>query len=191
MAKSVKGHKKLKIVLCIIIPVIILGWLFLFTERRIYLEDLYGPPEVKEENGRITFSFPITDGGISIHGGKSEDVIYDYDNGIRYKYYIYNLNATRHDTYFRKGMFEDWFFILEPDGREYQSLHYPEEKHTREEYEKSYGLMKVRYLRVYFPKKDGTYELLWELENADEIIKQTGAEINEDPSFYVFHRGDR
>ena len=47
MAKSVKGHKKFKIVLCIIIPVIIFGLLFLFTERRIYLEDLYGPPEVK------------------------------------------------------------------------------------------------------------------------------------------------
>lgn len=161
-------------------------YIFLFMPRRIDYRDMYAPPEVKEEDGKIHFYYSLTTGTMKYGGGISKAVIYDYENGIRYYYHYVKIETTRWSQWFQKGKEVDPYFVIFPNGRETRLGQLDPDRTilTREQYEKDTYLLEPCYLRVYFVNSDGTKVILWEHPEMDEIIKKYEGSFPDDPALF-------
>lgn len=181
---TVSKPKKSVVVISIILAVLLflLIYSYLFGMTAMYYDDI--EITYTEENGNTCFEYMLTDKGGFTSGGLSLiPVVYDYDYGVRYHYYCFNVAASRWDSWFHPAKTSIYDFILDEDGNEIHSGK-ETDHYTKEELRENPGLMAIRYIRVYYLNPDGTLVLLWEHPDAELIIERTQTEI-ESPEYYL------
>lgn len=181
---TVSKQKKRVVIVSIILAVLLFLFIYnyLFGMTSMYYDDI--EITYTEKDGNIYFEYMLTDkGGFSSGGLSLIPVVYDYDYGIRYHYYCFDVAASRWNIWFYPAKTSIQDFILDEDGNEIHSGK-ETDHYTKEELLEHPGLMDIRYIRVYYLNPDGTLVLLWEHPDAELIIERTQAEI-ESPEYYL------
>lgn len=157
---------------------IIAGGFYLFGGHYVGTDEMYDEIQVINQDDRILFSYPMTRGGAISHRSEtSKPVLYDYENGVQYKYQYLRITAQRFHLYFNKGTLINNDFILDQTGHE---VHTGISKFDPTiDYYENPQLMATRYLRVYYENPDGSLVLVWEHPQAKEIEERIGTPIKE------------
>ncbi|MBQ6905774.1 MAG: hypothetical protein IJN75_02025 [Clostridia bacterium] len=165
----------LKIISIVILAFVILfALIFVFGTAPIHYDQMKMGYTYIENNGVIEFEYYLTD-KVAYKGGRSRPIVYDYDNDVKYYYRYITISAKRWDVWFNSCKHTDPYFRLDKSGREIgRGI---DESYTKEEYLENPNLLPSRCLGVYYLNPDGTFVLVWEHPDAEEIIERTGTEL--------------
>ena len=176
--------KKIRVVLLLIVASLlgILACLYFFGDHHVSTDEMHGEVKAIEKDGRIYFEYEMTDSGIiGVQDEVSQTVLYDYENGIQYRYYYMCVTAQRFHLLLNKGTIVHESFVLDETGREIHRGKWQFDPTV--DYTENPTLMGTRYLRVYYENPDGSMILVWEHPQAKEIEERIGTPVK-DPEEY-------
>ncbi len=168
-------------------------YLFPFVPYHVHYDDMHGAPTVTvDEEGNFHFTYALTDKQSELFSGKIvgatlfSPVIYDYENGIKYRYDAVYYKCSRIYVWLDKdGVSNDWVNVYTKYGDD-ANLDFPydpEEARAKgaEYYKANPNLMRSAYIRLYWENPDGTFTLVWEHPEAEAIAERCGVSYSDLP----------